>query len=83
MRTEEEVGCSHYHECFNGCRYGKGCYVDDLNNAMGGKPWFECRCMNDSERLELALERLAKAQKPLPADLAKAMADNAFDLYEE
>jgi hypothetical protein len=36
--------CSHRDECINGCRYGKGCYEDDLNNAMGGKPWGECMC---------------------------------------
>jgi hypothetical protein len=36
--------CLHKDECINGCRYGKGCYEDDLNNAMGGKPWGECMC---------------------------------------
>lgn len=61
MRTADEVPCHHAHDCFNGCRYGKGCYVDDLNNAMGGKPWGECRCMTESERLELAIEGMAKA----------------------
>lgn len=50
MRDWQDVPCDKANECFNGCRYGKGCYVDDLNNAMGGKPWSECYCMTESER---------------------------------
>ena len=50
MRNYQDVPCDKAYECFNGCRYGKGCYVDDLNNAMGGKPWQECHCMTQEER---------------------------------
>lgn len=41
--------CEHRDECEHGGRYGKGCYEDQLNNAMGGKPWFECMCGFDQE----------------------------------
>ena len=51
IRGWEDVNCQHAFECFNGCRYGKGCYEDDFNNAMGGKPWQECYCMTDEERM--------------------------------
>jgi hypothetical protein len=51
IRNWEDVSCEHAFECFNGCRYGKGCYEDELNSAMGGKPWQECRCMTEFEVL--------------------------------
>jgi len=50
IRGWEDVNCQHAFECFNSCRYGKGCFEDDLNSAMGGKPWQECHCMTDEER---------------------------------
>jgi hypothetical protein len=51
IRNWGDVSCEHAFECFNGCRYGKGCYEDELNSAMGGKPWQECRCMTKFEAL--------------------------------
>jgi len=62
MRDHWDVECEHAFECFGGCRYGKGCWEDDEQSAMGGKPWSECYCMTESERLELAIER-HKAQQ--------------------
>lgn len=53
IRSWEDVDCQHAFECFNGCRYGKICYEDDFNNAMGGKPWQECYCMTDEERMTI------------------------------
>lgn len=53
IRSYKEVNCSHAQECFNGGKYGKGCYEDDFNNAMGGKPWQECYCMTDDEKITL------------------------------
>jgi hypothetical protein len=53
--TLEEISnqCSHFDECHNGNRYGKGCYEDDFNNAMGGKPWQECHCgINEDGEVE-------------------------------
>lgn len=53
--TLEQIAnrCSHFEECSEGCRYGKGCYEDDLSNAMGGKPWSECYCgINDKGKIE-------------------------------
>ena len=64
MREAWQVECHNAHDCFNGCRYGKGVYEDGLNNAMGGRPWGECRCMTEAERLELALDR---AKDPTPS----------------
>lgn len=36
--------CDKARECVDGCRYGKGCFEDELQSAMGGKPWQECHC---------------------------------------
>lgn len=52
VRNASEVDCEHAYECFNGGFYGKGCYEDHENNAMGGKPWQECLCMEPHERPE-------------------------------
>ena len=41
---DELPDCPHAGECVNGCRYGKGCYEDDEQSAMGGKPWSNCLC---------------------------------------
>ena len=46
---ETIAGCIHVDECLKGCRYGKGCYEDEQNSAMGGKPWQECYCGVNSD----------------------------------
>lgn len=66
MRCFTEVPCHHSDDCFGGGRYGKGYYVDDLSNVMGGNPRGECRCMTDAERLELAIERHGKRTAATP-----------------
>lgn len=50
IRSYEDVPCSYAEECFNGNRYGKGCFEDHFSSIMGGKPWQECHCMTDYER---------------------------------
>ena len=41
--------CPNRQECTEGNRFGKGCVEDPLQNAMGGKPWHECRCGVDAD----------------------------------
>ena len=60
MRDPANIACPNAYECFNGGRFGKGAFENELASAMGGKPWTECFCMNDAERLELAIERKSK-----------------------
>ena len=50
IRDWTEVDCHHAYECFNGCRYGKGCWEDELSSACGSKPWSDCYCMTNKER---------------------------------
>lgn len=48
---EKAKGCPKYSECTEGNKFGKGCFADPLQNAMGGTPWQECHCGIDSEGL--------------------------------
>jgi hypothetical protein len=50
IRKSSEVMCVHGEECFDGGKYGKGCFEDELNNSMSGKPWQECYCMTEEEK---------------------------------
>lgn len=43
--------CSNRNECVYGNRFGKGCFEDNYNNAMGGLPWRECYCGIDENGL--------------------------------
>jgi len=45
VKVGEYQTCYRKAECVDGGRYGKGVYEDELNNAMGGKPWQNCYCL--------------------------------------
>ena len=45
VQVGEYQTCYRKSDCIDGGKYGKGVFEDDLNNAMGGKPWQNCSCL--------------------------------------